>query len=85
MDAGLGFLFGVARGVLLVVVAFIALRPRRGIGAGGDGGPKASAQVFLAICKDRVEAEIPVGRAGLGAGALRAAGRTCVTRRPVTR
>ncbi len=57
-DAGLGFLFGVARGVLLVVVAFIAYDRVVGSEPVAMVADSRSAQVFAHL-QTRVEAEIP--------------------------
>lgn len=59
MDQGLGFLFGVARGVLLVAVALIVYDIAIG---GGDGFPQvedSQSKVVLADFKTRLEAMIP--------------------------
>ena len=58
LDAGLGFLFGVARGVLLVVVAFIAYDRVVGSEPVAMVAESRSATVFSHL-QDRVEAEIP--------------------------
>ncbi|MCT4683096.1 MAG: CvpA family protein [Roseicyclus sp.] len=58
LDAGLGFLFGVARGVLLVVVALIAYDRVVGSEPVPMVSDSRSAQVFAHV-QDRVEAQIP--------------------------
>jgi membrane protein required for colicin V production len=58
IDAGLGFLFGVARGVLLVVVAFIAYDRVVGSEPVPMVADSRSAQVFAHL-QDQVEAQIP--------------------------
>lgn len=58
VDAGLGFLFGVARGVLLVVVAFIAYDRVVGSEPVAMVADSRSAQVFASV-QDQVEAQIP--------------------------
>ena len=58
VDAGLGFLFGVARGVLLVVVAFIAYERIVGNEPVAMVTDSRSAQVFAQV-QDQVEAQIP--------------------------
>ncbi|MEY3003885.1 MAG: hypothetical protein RLZZ491_1061 [Pseudomonadota bacterium] len=58
IDAGLGFLFGVARGALLVVVAFIAYDRIVGSEPVAMVADSRSAQVF-AHMQDRIEAQIP--------------------------
>jgi membrane protein required for colicin V production len=58
VDAGMGFLFGVARGVLLVVVAFIAYDRVVGSEPVPMVADSRSAQVFSHV-QDQVEAQIP--------------------------
>ncbi|MBL4627260.1 MAG: CvpA family protein [Roseicyclus sp.] len=58
LDAGLGFLFGVARGVLLVVVALIAYDRIVGDEPIAAISDSRSAAVFSNM-QDRVEAQIP--------------------------
>jgi membrane protein required for colicin V production len=58
VDAGLGFLFGVARGVLLVVVAFIAYERIVGNEPVPMVADSRSAQVFAQV-QTQVEAQIP--------------------------
>lgn len=58
IDAGLGFLFGVARGVLLVVVALIAYDRVVGSEPVPMVADSRSAQVFAQL-QDDVEAQIP--------------------------
>ena len=58
VDAGLGFLFGVARGVLLVVVAFIAYDRIVGNEPVPMVAESRSAQVFAQV-QTQVEAQIP--------------------------
>ena len=58
VDAGLGFLFGVARGVLLVVVAFIAYDRVVGSEPVPMVADSRSAQVFAHL-QGEVEAQIP--------------------------
>jgi membrane protein required for colicin V production len=58
LDAGMGFLFGVARGVLLVVVAFIAYDRVVGSEPVAMVSDSRSSQVFSHL-QDSVEAQIP--------------------------
>lgn len=58
LDAGLGFLFGVARGALLVVVAFIAYERVAGSDPVVMVTDSRSAQVFAHV-QTQVEAQIP--------------------------
>ena len=58
VDAGLGFLFGVARGVLLVVVALIAYDRVVGSEPVAMVSDSRSAQVFAHL-QDTIEAQIP--------------------------
>ena len=58
VDAGLGFLFGVARGVLLVVVAFIVYDLVAGQEPVAVVSDSRSIQVFAQL-QDRVQAMIP--------------------------
>jgi membrane protein required for colicin V production len=58
VDAGFGFLFGAARGVLLVVVALIAYDRIVGSEPVAMVAESRSAQIFAHL-QDRVEAEIP--------------------------
>ena len=58
LDAGLGFLFGVARGVLLVVVALIAYDRIVGDEPIPEISDSRSAAVFASL-QDRIEAQIP--------------------------
>lgn len=58
LDAGLGFLFGVARGVLLVIVAIIAYERIVGDEPIAAISDSRSAAVF-ANMKDTIEAQIP--------------------------
>ncbi|MCU4654761.1 CvpA family protein [Roseibacterium sp. SDUM158016] len=58
VDAGLGFLFGVARGALLVVVALIAYERIAGDEPIAEIADSRSAQVF-AQAQSAIEAEIP--------------------------
>ncbi len=63
IDAALGFLFGVARGVLLVVVALIAydrIAAQEPVAIVSDS---RSAQVFAQL-QDRIEAQIPTDAPG---------------------
>lgn len=60
MDQGLGFLFGVARGVVLIAVALIVYDIAIG---GGEGGfpqvEESKSRVLLADFKSTLEAQIP--------------------------
>jgi len=58
LDAGLGFLFGVARGVLLVVVALIAYDRVAGSEPVAMVSDSRSAQVFAHL-QTSIEAQIP--------------------------
>ncbi|QBX99752.1 CvpA family protein [Rhodophyticola sp. CCM32] len=58
LDAGLGFLFGVARGVLLVVVALVVYDRVAGDQAVPMVDDSRTAQIFARL-KDRIEAQIP--------------------------
>ena len=58
IDAGLGFVFGVARGVLLVIVALIAYERVVGDEPVPEVSDSRSAAVFASM-KDRIEAQIP--------------------------
>ena len=58
VDAGLGFLFGVARGALLVVVALIAYDRVVGAEPVAMVADSRSAQVFSHL-QDRIEGQIP--------------------------
>jgi membrane protein required for colicin V production len=58
VDAALGFLFGVARGVLLVVVAFIAYDRVVGSDPVPMVSESRSAKIFGQM-QDQVEAQIP--------------------------
>jgi membrane protein required for colicin V production len=58
VDQGLGFLFGVARGILLVVVALILYERVMGNETVAVVDDSRSAEVFAAL-SDRVAAEIP--------------------------
>ena len=73
--AGLGFLFGVARGVLLVVVALIAYDRVAGVRAGWRWCPTAARHRFFAHLQTSIEAQIPDDAPGLDPAALRAADR----------
>jgi membrane protein required for colicin V production len=63
VDAGLGFLFGVARGVLLVVVALIAYDRVVGSEPVAMVSDSRSAQVFAQL-QDNIEARIPTDAPG---------------------
>ena len=63
VDAGLGFLFGVARGALLIVVAFIAYDRVVGSEPVAIVADSRSAQVFAQM-QARVEAQIPTDAPG---------------------
>ncbi len=58
VDAGLGFLFGVARGVLLVVVALIVYDRVAGDQAVPMVDDSRTAQIFAQL-QERIEAQIP--------------------------
>ncbi|WP_375552722.1 CvpA family protein [Rhodophyticola porphyridii] len=58
LDAGLGFLFGVARGILLIVVALIVYDRVSGDQAVSMVDDSRTAQIFGQL-QDRIEAQIP--------------------------
>jgi len=59
MDQGLGFLFGVARGVLLIAVALIVYDIAIGGGEGFAQVENSKSKVLLADFKTQLEAQIP--------------------------
>jgi len=63
LDAGLGFLFGVARGVLLVVVALIAYDRVAGDEVAPMVSESRSAQIFASL-QDDIEDQIPTDAPG---------------------
>jgi len=64
MDQGLGFLFGVARGVVLIAVALIVYDIAIGGGTGFPQVEESQSKVLLADFKATLEAQIPTDAPG---------------------
>lgn len=59
IDQGLGFLFGVARGVLLVVIALVVYDTVMGVGGGVEAVDRSQSRVILANVQQSVAEALP--------------------------
>ena len=78
IDQGLGFLFGVARGVLLVAVALVVYSKLMTPGSLEIVDKSRSAQVFASL-SERLSAEVPTDAVGMAQGYYDALMKECGT------
>ena len=65
VDQGLGFLFGVARGVLLVVIALVVYKTVFGGAGGVEQIDESRSAAIFADLEARIQAMLPAGRAAV--------------------